>query len=69
MRVLVVLLLICLSVPAWAQQSTLNDRLAVHLGNFLIQITAQQLQIEQLQTALALAQAHIKELEAKEPPK
>lgn len=60
--------------PALAQQPQapipVEQRIASQLGNLIIQITTQSIQIEQLQAALAASQARVKDLEAKqEPPK
>jgi hypothetical protein len=69
---------ILLSSPALAQQPQpqsqapipVEQRIASQLGNLIIQVTTQSIQIEQLQAALAASQARVKELEAKqEPPK
>lgn len=66
--------LIALATPALAQQPQapipVEQRIASQLGNLIIQVTTQSIQIEQLQAALAASQARVKELEAKqEPPK
>lgn len=54
--------------PALAQQPQapvpIEQRIASQIGNMVIQITTQSIQIEQLQAALAASQARVKELEA-----
>jgi hypothetical protein len=60
------------SIPAHAQQppSDINQRIATQIGNLIIQVTSQSVQIEQLQAALAAAQQQVKDLQAKqESPK
>lgn len=57
------LLLLLLTAPALAQQQhppTAEERIATTIGNLVMQNA-------QLQTALALAQARIKELESSQP--
>lgn len=71
---LIIPFLICLVSPALAQQPQppipVEQRIASQLGNLIIQVTTQSIQIEQLQAALAASQARVKDLEAKqEPPK
>lgn len=55
--------------PSWGQQSQgpLEQRIAVQIGNLFIQNASQALQLEQLQIALAAAQARVKALESQPP--
>jgi len=73
MRVLIAAVAIIVSATsALAQQSSpgeLNQRIATQIGNLIIQVTSQSLQIEQLQSALAASQAQTKALQDKLEPK
>lgn len=76
MRLILPLILVTLASPALAQSAVggqppvpVEQRIAQQLGNLIIQMTTQSIQIEQLQASLAAAQARVKELEAKDPPK
>ncbi len=67
------IILALLSTVALAQQQAqppipVEQRIASQIGNMVIQITTQSIQIEQLQASLAAAQARVKELEAKQEP-
>lgn len=71
---LIIAAILLSAAPALAQQPQppipVEQRIASQLGNMVIQITTQSIQIEQLQAALAASQARVKDLEAKqEPPK
>jgi hypothetical protein len=72
MRAFLLTLGLVVSIPAHAQQppSDINQRIATQIGNLIIQVTSQSVQIEQLQAALAAAQQQVKDLQAKqESPK
>lgn len=69
MRASLALLLLALATSAAAQQSPMQTRIEAMIGGLVVQNAQQAVQIEQLQKALADAQAKIKSFEdqAKKP--
>lgn len=55
--------------PTLADPQPLEQRIAAQIGNLSIQNAGQAIQIEQLQTALGIAQTRVKALEDKYEPK
>lgn len=70
MRLVLAAVIALAALPAAAQQptppATVETRIATQLGNLIIQVTNQSIQIENLQAALAAAQQQVKDLQAKQ---